>query len=74
MNKQDDPIYAGDYNRKGTSQLKPTIPVKPTQTVLELSKPCDHTAPDPKEVTNTQHIPSTAEAVQAKVNEEFSQL
>ena len=39
--------------------LRPT-PVEPTYSVVELSKPRDLTAPDPEEVTNTEHVPGAA--------------
>ena len=60
MDELDCPIYTDDYS---TIPLIRTTPVKPTQSVVELPKPCDLAAPDPEEVANIQHTPGDAEAV-----------
>ena len=60
MDELDCPIYTDDYNT--IPLIRPT-PVKPTQSVVELPKPCDLAAPDPEEVANIQHTPGDAEAV-----------
>ena len=65
----DCPVNISDYE----------VPLKqksaePTQSVVELPKPCDLAAPDPEEVVNTQHIPGAAEVVQIEVKEAVSQL
>ena len=54
------PVYTDDYST--TPLIRPT-PVKPTQSVVELPKPCDLAAPDPEEVANIQHTPGDTEAV-----------
>ena len=60
MDELDCPIHTDDYN---TIPLIRPMPVKPTQSVVELPKPCDLAAPDPEEVANIQHTPGDAEAV-----------
>ena len=60
MDELDCPVYTDDYST--IPLIRPT-PVKPTQSVVELPKPCDLAAPDPEEVANIQHTPGDAEAV-----------
>ena len=46
--------------------FKQQKPVKPTQSVVEVHQPHDLAAPDPEEVTNTQHISGAVVSIQSK--------
>ena len=61
----DRPVNTCDYE----VPVKQQVPVKPTQSVVEVHHHHDLAAPDPEEVANSLHIPGAAEAVQVKEKE-----
>ena len=69
MEELDCPVHTDDYYN--TIPLLTPAPVEPTYSVVELPKPRDLAAPDPEEVTNTQHMPVAAEAVKFQDAETF---
>ena len=50
LDMTDNPAITGDEDA-----VKQQKPVKPTQSVLELTQPCDLVAPDGEQMTNAQH-------------------